>query len=117
MKTTDDIRRENLAALIAEAGSELALAEAYGCTEAAVKTWARGYKDSKTGKPKGIGTRVARKLEIARNKEKGWLDADHSGIVSGEENVISSYRQLDETRRAAAAQYIAGLLIEQNLSR
>lgn len=112
MKTSDDIRRENLADLIREAGSEFHLAEIYGCTEAAVKTWARGYKDSKTGKPKGIGTRVARKLEEVTGKECGWMDKDHS-IVSGESNFMSAYNELSKTRRAKAEQLVFSLLAEQ----
>lgn len=41
---------------------------------------ARGYKDSKSGTPKGVGSVAARKLEKCMNKEVGWLDNDHSDI-------------------------------------
>lgn len=112
MKTSDEIRRENISRLIIEAGSEFQLAEIYGCTEAAVKTWARGYKDSKTGKPKGIGTRVARKLEEVMGKEQGWLDKEQS-VVSGEPMFIAAYRELDKTRRAIAEQLVYSLIAEQ----
>lgn len=78
MKTCEEIRRENLLILIEEAGGEFFLAEKYGCSEANIKTMARSYKDSKSGTPKEIGTKAARKLEACMNKERGWLDHDHS---------------------------------------
>ncbi len=78
MKTCEEVRRENLISLISEAGSELLLAEKYGCSESNIKTMARAYKDSKSGTPKGIGSAAARKLELCMGKERGWLDHDHS---------------------------------------
>lgn len=77
MKTCEEIRRENLLSLIKEAGGEFALAERYGCTEANIKTMARAYKDSKSGTPKGIGSKAARQLESIMGKPRGWLDHDH----------------------------------------
>lgn len=78
MKTNEEIRRENLIQLISEFGGEPKLAEVYGCTEANIKTMARGYKDSKSGTPKGIGSAAARKFEEKCGKERGWMDHDHS---------------------------------------
>lgn len=63
MKTNEEIRVENLRALIREAGSEELLASRYKCTPAFIKQMSRGYKDSDTGVRKGIGTVAARKLE------------------------------------------------------
>lgn len=85
MKTCEEIRRENLLALIREAGGELALAERYGCTEPNIKTMARAYKDSKSGTPKGIGTKAARRLEETMGKVRGWPDHDHSYPLPGTE--------------------------------
>ena len=95
MKTCDEIRRENLLLLIEEAGGTAALAEIYGCTEPAIKTMVKAYKDSKSGTPKGIGTASARKLEGCMNKERGWLDHDHSDFG------LEQFRKLDPTIRAA----------------
>jgi len=82
MKTCDQIRRENLLLLISQAGGVNKLAEAYDCTEAAIKAWAKAYKDSKTGVPKEIGRVPARKLEEVTGKETGWMDHDHSDVKS-----------------------------------
>jgi len=96
MKTIDEIRRDNLSTLIKEAEGELALAERYGCTEANIKTMARAYKDSKSGTPKGIGTSAARKLETVMNKERGWLDHDHTPIDEAEtSNAVNEPRTSD----------------------
>lgn len=77
MKTCDEIRLENLKALIVEAGGIERLAAKYGCTPSYIKQMERGYKDSKSGSPKGIGDQSARMLEQATGKERGWMDHDH----------------------------------------
>ena len=82
MKTNEEIRVENLRALIREAGSEDLLAARYKCTPAFIKQMSRGYKDSDTGTRKGIGTAAARKLEECMGKEVGWLDYDHDAESS-----------------------------------
>lgn len=82
MRTNDEIRLENLLTLIAEAGSIEALAERYECTAPYIKQMARGYKDSKSGTPKGVGDSSARQLERCMNKPRGWMDHDHELDVS-----------------------------------
>ena len=91
MKTCDEVRRDNLALLIKEAGGIAQLAEKYECTEAAIKTMLRAYKDSKSGTPKGIGTVAARKLETCMHKERGWLDQDRTAprlSLSSDEDML-----------------------------
>lgn len=115
MKTSEEIRLENLAALIVEAGGEDKLAERYECTSAFIKQMARGYKDSKSGSGKGIGNAAARRLEKAMNKDRGWLDHDHkvffaqqqmaSYTVSTDENetlLLNAFRRASEDQRAIA---------------
>lgn len=70
MKTNEEIRVENLRALIREAGSEELLAARYKCTPAFIKQMSRGYRDSDTGVRKGIGTAAARKLEECMGSHK-----------------------------------------------
>lgn len=94
MKTSEELRRENLLVLIKQAGGEAALAELYGCTEANIKTMARGYKDSKSGTPKGIGASAARKLEKCTGKERGWLDHDHA------DHAVEAFRNMPPEVRA-----------------
>jgi hypothetical protein len=81
MKTCEEIRHENLLALIAEAGGPVQLSERYGCSEAYIKQLKNQYKDSKSGTPKGIGTETARRLEDCMEKERGWLDHQHTGVI------------------------------------
>lgn len=80
MKTCEEIRHANLLILIEEAGGVEQLAEKYDCTEAYIKQMRAGYKDSKSGSPKGIGTGSARRLEECMGKERGWMD--HEPIES-----------------------------------
>ena len=78
MKTCEEIQLENLLVLISEAGGESELAAKYGCSDAYIKQMARGYKDSKSGSPKGLGPMAARKLERCMEKPRGWMDHEHS---------------------------------------
>lgn len=78
MKTNSDIRRENLLALIQEAGGESALAKRYECTPSFIKQMARSYTDSVSGSEKGIGDNAARKLEACMGRERGWMDRDNT---------------------------------------
>lgn len=100
MKIINEIRRDNLLILIKEAGGTLKLAEAYGCTEAAIKTMLNAYKDSKSGTPKGIGPSSARKLEECMGKERGWLDHEQGSAFSNEltddeRTVLTGFRLFD----------------------
>lgn len=78
MKTTSEIRRENLLTLIKEVGSEDELAKRYGCTGSFIKQMARSYKDTASGSEKGIGNGAARQLEACMQKERGWMDRDNT---------------------------------------
>lgn len=77
MKTSDEIRWENLLLLIDEAGGVDALAGKFGCSPGYIRQLKAKSKDSETGKPKGIGNSTARGLEICMEKPKGWLDQNH----------------------------------------
>ena len=116
VKTCDELRLENLRALIKEAGGEDALAERYGCTAPYIKQMARGYKDSKSGSPKGIGDAAARMLETSMGKERGWMDHDHTQaslmaaenraqylIMTPEEcHLLGAFRSADTAQRSIA---------------
>ena len=117
MKTCDEIRRENLLALIKEAGGESHLAEKYGCTDAAIKTWAKAYKDSKTGIPKEIGRVPARKFEEIMGKERGWLDHDHSSqsvnLSAIEREVLAAMKKMND-RGLHELALLASQTVERN---
>ena len=117
VKTCDEIRQENLIALIKEARGEDALAARYDCTVPHIKQMARGYKDSKSGSPKGIGDQSARKLELCMQKERGWMDHEHQstallaaertatykvGLSDEEAMLLNAYRNASEAQRGIA---------------
>lgn len=76
MKTTGEIRRDNLERLIAEFGTMEALAAAADTTPVYLSQVRRQAIDVKTGKPRELGTGMARRLEKACDPPKpvGWMD-------------------------------------------
>ncbi|MCI7353409.1 MAG: S24 family peptidase [[Actinobacillus] rossii] len=78
MNTIKENRYKNLLLLIEEAGSVVRLEDRTGVTA----NYLRQIKNKnaiQNGKPKGIGDKIAAKLEDGMNKPRGWLDQDHSG--------------------------------------
>lgn len=77
MDTVKENRYNNLLRLIEEAGSMVRLEERTGITA----NYLRQIKNKnaiQNGKPKGIGDKIAGKLEDGMGKPRGWLDQDHS---------------------------------------
>ncbi|MFV5212808.1 hypothetical protein ACLIIZ_03655 [Azonexus caeni] len=103
MKTIEEIRLDNLRALVNEAGGVTRFAETSGKQQAQISQLLNRAKDSKTGKPKAIGSSQARELEKAANKETGWLDNDHSRepIFDDEDikDMVSLMKRLDRRGR------------------
>jgi len=96
------MRRDNLSRLVNQAGGIESLAEQYGCTDAAIKTWLKGYKDSKSGTRRGIGDTVARKLEELMGKDCGWMDHDHdnpSSLDDTQKMLVKAFPLLHEETR------------------
>lgn len=77
MKTISDIRRENLDALARQLGSVDAVAAASSTSPVYLSQIKNQALDSKTGKPRQMGSALARKLEVGCNKPSGWMDTDH----------------------------------------
>jgi hypothetical protein len=112
MKDIDEVRRENMRQIERELGSPAIAAKAIGMELAQYLNLRNGAKDSKTGIPRGMRKSTARKIEDGAKKPSGWLDIDHE-LFSGEERFLMAYRQLNNDRKAAAEQMIAGLLASQ----
>lgn len=74
MKTIEEIRQENLIALIEEMGSIQKVASAIEKSHSQVSQWKNRSKDSKTGKPRNLDSDSARMIEAKCGKEVGWLD-------------------------------------------
>jgi len=76
MKTTSEIRRDNLILLIAAHTTTAALNEKLGFvrTDATLSQIKNQSPDSKTGTPKAMGDKVARLIEQKLGLETGWMD-------------------------------------------
>lgn len=77
MPTIDEIRRSNLATLITEFGGNKTFSERLGVSESQLSQWAKGAANSATGKPRGMRTDTAQRIEAAGGKPPGWLDQPH----------------------------------------
>lgn len=75
--TINDIRRQNLVALIEEARTAAALGERSGVSASLISQWKNGSPDSKTGKPRQISSDSCRRIEVAMGKESRWMDRQH----------------------------------------
>lgn len=78
MKTIDEIRRANLAALAAELGGVGALAKRASKSDSQISQWLNGSANSGTGKPRGMRSSSCREIETACGKQSGWMEVDRS---------------------------------------
>lgn len=91
--TVGDIRRANLLLLIEEAGTMEALAEAADTNTVYLSQIRNRTVDAKTGRPREMGSRIARKLEAARQKPTGWMDRQHQDEGTPPEGMAQSVSQ------------------------
>ncbi|MBQ9602085.1 MAG: hypothetical protein IJR46_08805, partial [Neisseriaceae bacterium] len=78
MSNIKDIRYQNFLKLIKEYGNIAKLSRLCGYTQPTYFYQIRGKKIGANGQPIELGNNVARKLEKATNKPRGWLDKEHS---------------------------------------
>ncbi|WP_082728970.1 hypothetical protein [Burkholderia sp. LA-2-3-30-S1-D2] len=115
MKEIDEIRRDNLRIIEAERGGPAAAAAALGMSHSQFTNLRDGAKDSKTGRPRGMRTATARKIEELAGKPVGWLDTDHS-LVAADPRASAQpagWDKLTPTQRAQVESFI-GWLISQS---
>lgn len=74
MQTTDDTRHARLLLLIKEHKTQAALARKIGKNPAQISQLVTKSPDSKTGKPRVMGSNMAREIEQACGKPTGWMD-------------------------------------------
>lgn len=77
MKTINEIRLDNLEALITEFGKAELVAEKGETSSVYLSQIRNRAPDKKTGKLRQMGDDIARKLERGCNKEIGWMDNTH----------------------------------------
>jgi phage repressor protein C with HTH and peptisase S24 domain len=78
MKPISEIRRDNLLLAIDRCKTITALADAAGVSAANLSQVKNRTPESKTGKPKGMGDSLARKIEKALGEPEGWMDVEHA---------------------------------------
>lgn len=98
MKAVSEIRLENLEALVREAGTAEHLAERSELSPVYLSQIRSRTIDRKTGKPRNLGDKAARKLESGMGKPVGWMDAQHAGTGAPEPSLARSLRLLRMAR-------------------
>lgn len=104
MKPVSEIRRENLEALL-KTNSQVAIASAAGgkTSPVYINQLRKQTPDKSTGRPRTMGSDLARRIERGMGLPDGWMDADHSaesGPISGDEaEVLRVYRAAREQGR------------------
>jgi len=78
MKTTSEIRLENLESLIREAGSVKNLAGRSGISRVYISQLRHRAIAVETGNARNIGSETARKFEAGMGKPIGWMDTPHN---------------------------------------
>lgn len=97
MKTSTEIRRENLNILIERYGSIANLNAQLGRNrkDATLSQIRKGSVHSGTGRPRIMGDTMAREIETKLSLGYGWMDADHSGEAFPEEDDLIYLRRLN----------------------
>jgi SOS-response transcriptional repressor LexA len=88
MTTVKELRLENLRSLVAEFKTADAVAQRAQTAPMYLSQILNGAKSS-TGNARGIGDKLARKLEEGCGKEVGWMDRPHRNVAAQfDENVV-----------------------------
>ena len=77
MEPIEEIRRTNLLLLISRYDGQRKLADAIRKAPSQVSQWVSRSAHSKTGKPRSIGSQIAREIETVLGLPSGWMDAAH----------------------------------------
>lgn len=84
--TLYDIHLKNLQELVQEFGTVRIVADLADCSEHHLREVLKGGK-LKSGLPKGIGQRLARRLERGTGKPVGWMDELHDPLPPDKEGI------------------------------
>ncbi|MGR2663657.1 hypothetical protein ACUXVY_18895 [Chromobacterium haemolyticum] len=96
----EDVRLENLRVLVVERSTIAAVAQVSD-TSPAYLSQILNRVPSRTGKPRDVGTDLARKLEQGCGKPAGWMDHPHP-ICGGGQVLKIEARSMEELARLLA---------------
>lgn len=99
-----EIRNYRLTQLIRDAGGRDKLAELAGTQAAYLQQCLDGVIGKNSKSPRGIGSRVARKLESAMGRPFGWMDS-----LGDTEQLAAEIEQLPPESRAAVQLYVQAM--------
>lgn len=85
MKTIAEIRIANLQALIEERGTQDKVSELSGVSSVYLSQLKKSSLDLRSGKPRVMGNKTARRLEIGCQKPVGWMDVEHKPYPSAQD--------------------------------
>jgi len=91
-----DTRLRNLAILVQEFGTAAALAEKIGSDPAYLSQLLNGWRG------RSLGTKLARRMELAAQKPSGWMDSQHPELWNETEMGKAAGRPLIQTSHKAA---------------
>ncbi|QOR55255.1 MAG: hypothetical protein SHS37scaffold220_24 [Phage 67_12] len=98
MNTIGSIRRANLERLVMRAGTLEALAQSADTTSIYLSQIRNQAVDAKSGRPREMGTAMARRLERASGKPDGWMDVDHSSEPDEKFSPFAKFSPLIDTQ-------------------
>lgn len=103
VKVVEEVRRERLLELREEFGSLAELNEALGFTrtDSTISQIINRSANSKTKTPKTMGSSLARDLEAAAKKPRGWMDTDPAKGWPFENLTRGSFDRLTERQKGA----------------
>ncbi len=91
MKTIAELRRENLLRLIAEFETQDKVSELSDVSQVYLSQIKNQSADYRTGRPRQMGSRTARTLELGCGKPIGWMDTEHLSYATAEDSPMPAH--------------------------
>lgn len=102
--TIEEIRRANLAILVAEVGDQTNLAKLCNTSPTYLSQILTRFR-KQTGKIAEVGSKLARKLEVGTGKPEGWMDKRQDDVDPAESELVNIFATLKTDRRNLLLQY------------
>lgn len=113
MNSIGQIRLDNLEKLVTQFKTADKLAEAVGSSPVYISMLRRRTLDAKTGRPREMGTAMARRMEAAAEKPAGWMDQAHDDLSPAAITLAKLFDMIpagpDQDKCAAICQYLCAL--------